>query len=123
MKILVYNYQYQFALSRKQIETIKETIPKEYFEPIKEFHLTSSSPGQENFEYDYNTKTAFFEYCIKEKDNKIIEDAVSKVLFGLARIKMKSKFGHYITQNEINTCQPFVEKWLMACLRSIEKIK
>jgi hypothetical protein len=64
MKILVYNTKFQHALSRKQIEIIKEIMPKEYFIPIQEFHLTTGSPGQEKFEYDYKTKIAYLEYII-----------------------------------------------------------
>ncbi len=96
MKILVYNTQYQYALSRKQIEIIKELLPKEYFIPIREFHITHSSPGQERFEYDYKTKFAYFEYQVKQKTGESIEDAVRTLLIGLCRIKAKVKFGHFM---------------------------
>jgi hypothetical protein len=121
MKILVYNTEYQYALSRKQIEIIKETLPKEFFSPIHEFHITTGSPGQERFEFDYKTKTACFEYKISQKTPEIMEDAVKTLLVGLCRIKAKVKFGHFIKRNEIIDYLLFIDKWIPICLNAITK--
>jgi hypothetical protein len=123
MKTLVYNTQDQYALSRKQIEIIKELLPKEYFLPIKEFHLTYNSPGEERFEYDYKTKIAYFEYKLNLKTNESTEDAVRTLLIGLCRIKAKAKFGHFMKKNEINDYMPFIEIWLPKCLNALKKNK
>jgi hypothetical protein len=123
MKILVYNYQNQYALSRKQIETIKEILPKEYFSPIKEFHITPESPGQERFEYDYKTKIAYFEYKIEHKTIEIIADAIEHLLIGLKRIKEKDKFGYFIKESDKIIYEPFVEEWKQKCIDEFERIK
>jgi len=92
MKILVYNYENQFALSRKQIEAMQKVLPNEFFAPIREFHITTGSPGQERFEYDYESKTAYFEYKVDQKTIDTTQDAVESVLVGLLRIKDKDEF-------------------------------
>ncbi len=65
MKIIVYNYKDQSALSRGQIETIKSIMPKEYFAPILELHLTYDTSKPSMFEYSYKTKQAFFALPVK----------------------------------------------------------
>ena len=121
MKIIVYNNSDQYALSRKQIELIKTILPKEYFDPIKEFHITPEAPGQEKFEYNYDTKIAYFEYPLKLKTEQTYEDALFILLTGLCRIKAKVKFGHYMKKNEIEEYLPFIQKWLQVCLKEIKK--
>ena len=120
MKILVYNTSNQYALSRKQIEIIKDILPKEYFLPIREFHLTYSSPGQERFEFDYKTKIAYFEYEINQKTTETTEDAVKALLIGLCRIKAKVKFGYLMKENEIVDYISFIKKWAPICLTGIK---
>ena len=96
-------------------------MPKEYFEPIKEFHITHEAPGQEKFEYNYDTKIAYFEYPLKQKIEQTYEDALFILLTGLCRIKAKVKFGHYMKKNEIEEYLPFIQKWLQVCLKEIKK--
>lgn len=121
MKIVVYNYQYQFALSRRQIEVIKEVLPKEYFAPIREFHITTSSPGQERFEFDYKTKTAHFEYKVNQKTDELISDALEHLLIGLKRIKEKDKFGYFIKDSNRVEYEAFILEWKQKCLNEINK--
>ena len=121
MKIVVYNYQYQFALSRKQIEVIKEVLPKEYFAPIREFHITTRSPGQERFEFDYKTKTAHFEYKVNQKTDELISDALEHLLIGLKRIKEKDKFGHFIKDSNKTEYEAFIQEWKQKCFYEIKK--
>jgi len=121
MKIIIYNNTDQYALSRKQIELIKTILPNEYFEPIKEFHITPEAPGQEKFEYNYDTKIAYFEYPLKQKTKQTYEDALFILLTGLCRIKAKVKFGHYMKKNEIEEYLPFIQNWLQVCLKEIKK--
>lgn len=123
MKILVYNYENQFALSRKQVETIKNVLPNEYFTPIREFHITTGSPGQERFEYDYESKIAYFEYKVSQKSIETTDDAIRHLLIGLCRIKQKDKFGHFINERDKESYNSFVQKWLTKCLKEIEKNK
>ena len=123
MKIIVYNYQKQFALSRKQIETIKEILPKEYFAPIREFHITTESPGQERFEFDYDTRIAYFEYKVDQKTKENVTDAIEHLLIGLIRIKEKENFGHYIKESNKTKYEPFVLEWKNKCINEFEKIK
>ena len=121
MKIIIYNNTDQYALSRKQIELIKTILPNEYFEPIKEFHITPEAPGQEKFEYNYDTKIAYFEYPLKQKTKQTYEDALFILLTGLCRIKAKVIFGHFMKKNEIYEYLPFIQKWLLVCLKEIKK--
>jgi len=123
MKIVVYNYQNQFALSRKQIEVIKEILPKEYFAPIQEFHITTGSPGQERFEYDYKTKIAYLEYKVEQKSTVTTNDAIEHLLIGLKRIKEKDAFGHWIKESDKARYESFVQEWKPKCLIELEKIK
>jgi len=123
MKILVYNYKRQFALSRNEIEVIQNVLPKEYFVPIREFHLTTGSPGQERFEYDYKTKIAYFEYKVEQKSVETTNDAIEHLLRGLKRIKEKVVFGHFIKESEKVQYESFIQEWKPKCLKELEKIK
>jgi hypothetical protein len=119
MKIIVYNYKDQFALSRKQIEKIKGIMPKEYFAPILEFHLTFDTSKLSIFEYSYETKQAFFAFPVKEKTPEALSKAVEELLIGLARIKAKSRFGEPLEDRERSANQTVVEKWHGRCLEAI----
>jgi len=123
MKILVYNYKNQFALSRKQVEAIQRVLPNEFFTPIREFHITWNSPGQERFEFKYDTKTAYFEYKIEQKTDEIISDAIDHLLIGLQRIKEKDEFGYYIKESDKEVYQSFIQQWKPKCLAALERIK
>jgi hypothetical protein len=123
MKILVYNYKYQFALSRKEIETIQKILPNEYFASIREFHITTGSPGQERFEYDYKTKIAYFEYKVEQKSTETTNDAIGHLLIGLKRIKEKDTFGHWIKESDKIQYESFIQEWKPKCLIELEKIK
>jgi hypothetical protein len=123
MKILVYNSANQFALSRKEIEAIQNVLPKEYFVPIREFHLTTGSPGQERFEYDYKTKIAYFEYKVEQKSAETTNDAIEHLLTGLIRIKEKDVFGHLIKTSKMVHYESFIQEWKPKCLKGLEKIK
>ncbi len=120
MKIIVYNYKDQFALSRKQIETIKGVIPKEYFAPILEFHVTHDTSRPSAFEYSYETKQAFLALPVKEKTPEILSKAVEELLIGLARVKAKSKFGERLKERERAEYQSFIESWHGKCLKAIK---
>ncbi len=119
MKIIVYNYKDQYALSRKQVEKIAEVIPKEYFDPIQELHLTHSRVGQERFEYLGESKQVHFCFPIEQKTADIINEAVSEFLVGLARIKSNTRWGYFMPEQERNIYQEFVEKWHPKCIAAI----
>ncbi len=123
MKILVYNYKGQFALSRKQIEAIQNVLPKVYFAPLQEFHITTKSPGQERFEFDYNTKIAHFEYKVEQKTIVTTEDALEHILVGLKRIKDKDTFGHFIKPSDLASYEEFISVWKEKCLEEFQRIK
>ena len=123
MKIIVYNYKNQFALSRKQIEAIQRVLPNEYFAPIREFHLTTGSPGQERFEFEYDTKSAHFEYKVEQKSKETTSDAIDHLLIGLKRIKEKDVFGHYMNESDKVKYESFIQEWKPKCLNELEKIK
>lgn len=123
MKILVYNYEKQFALSRKEIEAIYKVLPGEYFKTIRELHLTTGSPGQERFEYNYKTKIAYFEYKLEHKSAETTDDAIQHLLVGLKRIKEKDKFGHEIKESDKSRYAPFIAEWKPKCLTEIQKLK
>ena len=123
MKILVYNYENQFALSRKQIEAVKTILPNEYFAPIREFHITTESPGQERFEFVYETRIAHFEYKVEQKNSEVVADAIEHLLIGLQRIKEKDNFGYSIKESEKENYAAFIQKWKQKCLDEFERIK
>lgn len=121
MKIIVYNYEHQYALSRKQIETIMSVLPKKYSELIREFHILHGERYLEVFEYSYQEKIVYFLYPVKEKTSEITKDAIVELLIGLVRIKSKSQFGHKLKDKERVEYLPFVEEWLDKCLFAISK--
>ena len=116
MKIVVYNSSDQFALSRKQIEKIKEVLPNEYFAPIQEFHVTHSQRGAERFEYIKEGKQAHFYFPVKQKTPEIVSEAVTELLIGLTRIKSNSNWGYPLPENERSLYLGFVEQWQSKCL-------
>lgn len=120
MKIVVYNSSKQYALSRKNIIDITNTLPNSYFAPIVEFHITYSSRGPEIFEYNYDSKIAYFEYEIEQKSDEIILDAIEELLIGLKRIKMRSSFFVKQRKSEKRECEDFVDEWKMKCYHVIK---
>ena len=123
MKIIVYNYGDQFALSRKQVEKIAEVLPKKYFAPIQEFHITHDLRGSERFEYIQEYKQVHFYYPVEQKTNEIISDAVRELLIGLARMKNSTKWGYPISEKEIALYQEFLSEWHPKCISAIAKPK
>lgn len=119
MKIIVYNFKDQYALSRHQIETIYGIIPKEYFAPVAEFHLTYDTSRPSSFEYSYETKSVHFAYPVKEKSAEVASLAIAELLIGLARIKAKSRFGIPLKHNEQVEYLSFVETWHAKCVSAI----
>jgi hypothetical protein len=118
MKILVYNYQDQYALSRKQVEAIQTALPKEYFAPIKEFHLTHTRRGAEVFEYYAAEKTAHFAFPVKKKTSETTSAAVEELLVGLARIKASTRWEYPLKERERESYGEFVESWKGKCLEA-----
>lgn len=115
MKIVVYNFKDQYALSRKQVMAIQEVLPNEYFAPIKEFHITHTRRGAEAFEWKSKEKIAHFSFPTKEKSAEIVAEAITELLKGLARIKEKTKWGYPIPAQEQVIYQSFIEKWKQRC--------
>lgn len=123
MKIIIQNHTDQFALSRSQIECIKNILPKEYFQPVKSFHLLDDHRNIEVFEYFKDDRIVWYSFLVKEKTSEIITKAIEELLIGLARIKANSRFYHPLKDNERLEYQPFVDKWLPKCLEAIENMK
>ena len=119
MKIIVYNSNEQFALSRKQVEKIKEVLPNEYFDPIQEFHLTTESPGQEKFEYLEKSRQAHLCFPVKQKSTNDVSEAVSELLVGLARIKSKTRWGYHLPDQERIDYQEFLQRWHARCIAAL----
>lgn len=116
MKIIVYNYQDQYALSRKQVEAIKEILPNEYFEPIKEFHLTHTKRGAEIFEFNPDARIAYFAFPVKEKTRELVCRAITELLVGLAKIKAITRWGYPVSEQERATYQEFCDKYEQKCI-------
>ncbi|MEW8189010.1 MAG: hypothetical protein AB2766_06900 [Candidatus Thiodiazotropha endolucinida] len=119
MKIIVYNSKDQYALSRKQIEKIGEILPKEYFAPIQEFHITHSLRGAERFEYLLEKKQVHFFFPVVQKTPEVRNEAVTELLLGLNRIKSKTNWGYPLPKLEREQHLPFIEKWCEKCLSAI----
>lgn len=116
MKIVVYNYKNQYALSRMQIEAIKSVLPKEYFLPIREFHLTHTKKGAEVFEYCEEDKTAHFAFPITRIKTEHSSEAIVELLVGLARIKASTRWKNALNERERETYMEFVELWKSRCI-------
>ena len=99
-RIVVQNSADQFALSRKQLETIMDVLPNRYFKPIEEILLCSSMRNEEPFEYSIETKTVYFSCPVKQKTREDVEQAVEAMLVGLARIEAGSTFFRPLRQRE-----------------------
>jgi hypothetical protein len=121
MKIIVYNSHDQYALSRGQVESLKEILPKEYFEPIKEFHITHTINGSEVFEYDQKTKVVYFAYPVKEKTPETTRIAVDNLLIGLARIKSNTLWGKPTKPLGLKEYKEFISSWQQKCLNALSK--
>jgi hypothetical protein len=121
MKIIIQNHKDQFALSRKQVEIVKETMPKEYFIPIREFSLSDDHRNKEVFEYYRKEKIVRYSFVVKEKTTELLKNAVEELLIGLARIKSKSTFYMSLKEDERLLYKPFVDQWLPKCLDAINK--
>ena len=119
MKIIVYNSKDQYALSRKEITEISGIVPKSYFAPIREFHLTHTLRGSERFEYFSDKKRAFFFFPVKNKSPETMKEAVSELLVGLSRIKSDTRWWHPISELERNNHLDFVTKWHSKCILAI----
>jgi len=121
MKVIVYNCRDQYALSRKQIEVIKKILPKEYFQPIKEFHITHTCTGSEVFEYSKENKNAHFVFPVKEKTKEIVSNAVTELLIGLKRIKSSTKWDYPISEREREEYMVFNNEWHSKCMLALQK--
>jgi hypothetical protein len=119
LKIIVYNSKDQYALSRKQIEKLKDVLPNEYFAPIQEFHVTHSLRGSERFEYNENNKEAHFYFPIVKKSPEIVSEAVRELLLGLSRIKTDTNWGYPLSDIERNKNMDFVNKWHQKCVAAL----
>ena len=121
MKIIIQNHRDQFALSRKQVEVVKETLPKEYFIPIREFYLSDDRRNIEVFEYYEKEKIVRYSFVVREKTPELLRQAVEELLIGLARIKARSTFYMPLKESERALYQPFVDEWLTKCMAVINK--
>ena len=111
VKIVVHNYSDQFALSRKQVETIIDTLPNRYFGPIKEIHLCADQRNEEPFEFADIRNIVYFSYPVKQKTAEDVERAVEAMLVGLARIAAGSRFYLPMKQSERQEYDEFVSLW------------
>lgn len=121
MKIIIQNHRDQFALSRKQVEIVKDTLPKEYFIPIRELYLSDDRRNIEAFEYYEKEKIVRYSFVVKEKTPELLRKAVEELLIGLARIKARSTFYMPLKESERALYQPFVDQWLSKCMGAINK--
>lgn len=119
MKIIVYNSKDQYALSRKQIEKVRDTLPSEYFAPIQEFHLIHSLRGAERFEFVQSSKVAYFYYPVEQKISEIVNEAIIELLIGLARIKSNTKWGYPLGDTERVINLEFAKKWHQKCIAAL----
>ncbi|BAO43332.1 hypothetical protein [Thiolapillus brandeum] len=121
MKIIVYNFNNQYALSRKQVEAIKAAMPKEFFLPVSEFHLTHTRVGAEVFEYSAKEKIVYFAFPVKEKTQESTSAAIDELLVGLARIKSPTRWEYPLGERERASHEEFVKGWKVRCLDAATK--
>ena len=101
----------RFALSRSQIETIMELLPKNVSKPIAEIRLCSNSKGDEPFEYDVDAKTVYFSCPATGKSRQDLAEVVEALLVGLARIRAGDTFFRPFGQDERRNYDAFVALW------------
>ncbi len=113
MKIVVYNSNKQSALSRKQIEIVKSTLPKSYFDRIQEFHICIDRDARcvEPLEYSEENKRVLFGFPVDKKTPENLSEAVVSLLIGLARIRSRSRFFLPLRNIEMKEYEPFVDEW------------
>ena len=111
IKIVVQNYADQFALSRKQVETIIDVLPDKYFAKIRMLLLCSSASNKEPFEYAPETQVAYFSYPVSQKTGEDVERAVEAMLVGLARIEAGDTFRRLLRDRDRRQYDAFVAAW------------
>lgn len=121
MKIVVYNHSDQYALSRKQVETIHSVLPSALWVKIAEFHLCEDRRNVEVFEYSESLKVVFFSFPVKEKTPAIVASAIRELLVGLARLKARSSFYLPLKEAERASYAEFVSQWFPVCLTATTK--
>ncbi len=95
---------------------IREVLPNEYFAPIQEFHVTHSLQGAERFEYLRESKHVHFFFPVEKKTPEVMNEAVTELLLGLARIKSTTNWGYPLSKNEREEHSGFIEKWSQKCV-------
>ena len=122
MKIVVYNSHDQYAFSRKEIERIRDVLPKAYLARIREFHIAHSHPAaKEVFEFNEEQGIAYFIRPVKEKNAEIQTEAVKDLLVGLSRIRSKSRFFLPLKERERETYSEFINHWMPVCLTQLRQ--
>ena len=122
MKIVVYNSYEQYALSRTEVEIIREVLPLKAWARVRKLHLAHSHPHKaEVFEFDTETGIAYLIAPVKEKTSAIREGAVRELLLGLARVSAHSRFFLPLKASERASYEGFVAEWLPKCLEAIER--
>lgn len=122
MKIVVYNSYEQYALSRAEIETIRDVLPVLCWARIRELHIAHSHPQQaESFEWDEGRQTGYLIAPVKQKTVAHRTNALRELLIGLARVKARSRFFVPLRASERADYSEFVNEWLPKCEVAIDR--
>ena len=123
MKIVVYNFHEQYALSRAEIEVIYGVLPALCWARIRELHLAHSHPKQsESFEFSEALGIAYLIVPVKEKTATLRTAAISDLLVGLARVKARSHFFLPLRSNERADYEEFAGEWTPKCEAAIDRL-
>lgn len=122
MKIVVYNYHDQYALSRNEVEKLIGVLTREYWMKLQELHLAHSHPNKvEAFEYDEVRKIGYLIVPVKQKTEEARLNAIRSLLLGLARIRGRSRFFYALRPNEEKEYESFINAWLPYCEAALQK--
>ncbi len=122
LKIIVHNRVGEFALSRKQVQTLRDVLDVPQWALIREFHLCCPDERwPEMFFFDRGLSTVYFSSMPGMKTAQKMEHAVTELLVGLSRMNDDAtNFNHPLKARERAEQDEFVAKYLPKALASLE---
>jgi hypothetical protein len=123
VKIVIYNSHSQYALSRAEIEAIRNVLPTVCWAGIEQLHIArSDSEHCESFEFDSKRKTAYLIIPVLVKTATSRTEAIRSLLIGLARIKGGSRFFLPLKTCELLKYEEFVSHWAPSCEAALARL-
>ncbi|MGL4232405.1 MAG: hypothetical protein ACRCWJ_13655 [Casimicrobium sp.] len=122
MKIVVHNRVGEFALSRKQVQTLHDALNFPQWALIREFHLCyPHAPWPEMFFFDRTLSIVYFSSLPGIKTPQKLEHVVTELLVGLSRMNdATTNFNHPLKAKERAEHDEFVATYLPKALATLQ---